>query len=167
MPKKMRRKANRNALLAKLIDNEVRVMDSLNFDKPRTRAFIDMLKALKIDRTVLVALPGDDSVETTRNAKLSARNVDDVTICKADQLTCFEMLNNRYMVIEKSELEAWLSGPSSQTDKSARLEPMGRGNGLKEPRSDRPKRGPEVKGGGKTMAAGGGSGVSAAEKEGA
>jgi large subunit ribosomal protein L4 len=27
MPKKMRRKANRNALLAKLVDNEVRVVD--------------------------------------------------------------------------------------------------------------------------------------------
>jgi large subunit ribosomal protein L4 len=31
MPVKMRRKANRNALLAKLIDNEVKVIDSLSF----------------------------------------------------------------------------------------------------------------------------------------
>ncbi len=154
MPKKMRRKANRNALLAKLIDNEVRIIDSMAFDKPRTRAFVDLMSALKIDRTVLVALPGDDSVESTRNAKLSARNVDDVTICKADQLTCYEMLNHRYLIIEKAELEAWLSGPSSQTDKSARVSPMGKGAGQREPRSARPKRGPEIKGGWKTAGAG-------------
>ena len=34
MPVKMRRKANRNALLSKLIDNEVRVVDDLSFDTP-------------------------------------------------------------------------------------------------------------------------------------
>ncbi|MCB1281978.1 MAG: 50S ribosomal protein L4, partial [Salinibacterium sp.] len=147
MPKKMRRKANRNALLAKLIDNEVRVIDKLAFDRPQTRAFVDLLKALKIDRTVLVALAGDDSVESTRNAKLSARNVDDVTICKSDQLTCYEMLNHRFMVIEKADLEAWLAGPSSQTDKDAKLNPQGKGNGQKAARKARPDRGPSVKGG--------------------
>jgi large subunit ribosomal protein L4 len=146
MPKKMRRKANRNALLAKLVDNEVRVIDRLDFAQPKTRAFSDLLSALKIDRTALVALAGDDSVESTRNAKLSARNIDDVTLCKADQLTCFEMLNHRYLIIEKSELEAWLAGPSSQTGKEAKTAPMGKGQGVREARKPRPDRGPKVKG---------------------
>lgn len=146
MPKKMRRKANRNALLAKLLDNEVRIIDRLDFSQAKTRAFVDLLAALKIDRTALVALPGDDSVESTRNAKLSARNVDDVTICKADQLTCYEMLNHRYLIIEKSQLEAWLSGPSGQTGKEAKTAPMGKGQGVREPRKARPDRGPKVKG---------------------
>ncbi len=150
MPKKMRRKANRNALLAKLIDNEVRVIDKIEFDRPRTRAFVDLISALKIDRTVLVALAGDESVDSNRYAKLSARNVDDVTICKSDQLTCYEMLNNRYMIIAKDDLEAWLSGPSSQTDKSARVSPMGKGRGARPARAARPDRGPSVKGGWKT-----------------
>ena len=48
--------------------------------------------------------------EKSRNTILSARNVPDVTLCRADQLTCFEMLNHRYLVIGKEELEAWLSG---------------------------------------------------------
>ena len=39
MPKKMRRKANLNALLAKLVDNEVRVVDSLKMSAPKTREF--------------------------------------------------------------------------------------------------------------------------------
>lgn len=122
MPKKMRRKANRNALLAKLVDSEVRVVDSIAFDSPRTKGFESMLKALKIDHRALVALPEG---ERGKNARLSARNIADVTLCRADQLTCFELLNHRYLVIEKGELEAWLTGPSSQTDKSAKVNPMG------------------------------------------
>lgn len=124
MPKKMRRKANRNALLAKLMDNEVRVVDGLSFDGPRTRDFVNFIGGLGIDKKALVALSPD--AEKSRNARLSGRNVENVTLCRADQLTCFEMLNHRYLVIDRADLEAWLSGPSSQTDKQAKVEPMGR-----------------------------------------
>ncbi len=124
MPKKMRRKANRNALLAKLVDNEVRIVDSLEFATPKTRDFATFLAAMKIDRNALVALPADG--EKAANARKSARNVDEVTLCRADQLTCFEMLNHRYLVIGRAELEAWLNGPQSQTGKSAKTNPLGR-----------------------------------------
>jgi large subunit ribosomal protein L4 len=123
MPKKMRRKANRNALLAKLVDGEVKIVDRLDFSEPKTKAFSDFLRAVGVDRTALVALSNDPS--RSRNARLSARNIDDVSLCRADQLTCFDMLNSRYLVIERDDLESWLSGPSSQTGKEARVNPMG------------------------------------------
>ncbi|HZW08702.1 MAG TPA: 50S ribosomal protein L4 [Phycisphaerales bacterium] len=124
MPKKMRRKANRNALLAKLVDNEVKIIDDLSFTEPRTRAFADFLRAVGVDHRALLALSKDR--ERSRNVWLSARNVDDVNVCCADQLTAFEMLNHRYLVIGRAELEAWLAGPSSQTGKAAKTDPMGR-----------------------------------------
>ena len=37
MPRRMRRLANRNALLAKLVDQEVLCVDSLDMDAPRTK----------------------------------------------------------------------------------------------------------------------------------
>lgn len=123
MPKKMRRMANRNALLAKLLDGEVRLMDSLQLASPKTKDFATLMQALKIDRTVLVALSQDES--KAHNARLSARNIDDVTTCRIDQLTCFNMLNNRYLIVAKDDLESWLKGPSSQTDKAAKVSPMG------------------------------------------
>src|SRR4051812_38886455 len=124
MPKKMRRKANRNAFLSKLKDNEVRVIDRLEFAEPKTSLFVGFLEAIKVDRSALLALPaeGDKAVSTRR----SARNVEDVTICRADQLNCFDMLNHRYLVIGKTDLEAWLSGPWSQITKEAKVSPMGR-----------------------------------------
>jgi large subunit ribosomal protein L4 len=121
MPKKMRRKANRNALLAKLLDNEVRIVDAIDFQTPRTRDFIDFLKALKIDRSALVALANEN-----HNARKSGRNVEDVTLCQPTQLNCFDLLNHRYLVIAKSDLEAWLAGPWSQTGKDAKTAPQGR-----------------------------------------
>ena len=112
MPVKMRRKANRNALLAKLIDNEVKVVDDLSFATPKTSEFRQLLAALGIDRSCLVAVSADN-----RNAGLGARNIDGVTLCNSQSMTCFEMLNSRYMVIAKADLEAWLTGPGSQTGK--------------------------------------------------
>lgn len=124
MPKKMRRKANRNALLAKLMDNEVRVIDSIAFKEPKTKAFEQFLAAIKVDKSALIALPFDQ--DASLNARLSGRNVESVTMVAPDQLTAFSMLNHRFVVIGKSELEAWLQGPGSQTGKAAKVTPMGR-----------------------------------------
>ncbi len=120
MPRKMRRKANRNALLAKLVDKEVRVIDDLKLSAPKTKEFMSFLEAIKVDRTALVAVAGE--VKTMRQA---GKNVADVTLCRPDQLTAFEMLNHRYLVISKSDLQAWLTGPSSQTGKDAKVNPLG------------------------------------------
>ncbi|MBL8763244.1 MAG: 50S ribosomal protein L4 [Phycisphaerae bacterium] len=121
MPKKMRRKANRNALLAKLVDNEVRVVDSLELGSPKTKEFVTLLGALKIDRTALVALPS-----VAVNSRKAAANLGDVTLCQPGQLNCFDLLNHRYLIIAKSDLEAWLQGPWSQTGKDAKISPRGR-----------------------------------------
>lgn len=103
MPVKMRRKANRNALLAKLIDAEVKVIDDLSIKAPKTKDFKAILDACGIDRSCLVAVPTDNA-----NVRLSARNIERVTLCNSAQLTCFEMLNHRYLLISKADLEAWL-----------------------------------------------------------
>jgi large subunit ribosomal protein L4 len=124
MPKKMRRKANRNALLAKLLDNEVRIVDAIAFGTPKTKDFANFLAAIKVDRSALVALSADPAKST--NARKSGRNVEAVTLVRSDQLNAFNMLNHRFLVISKTDLEAWLSGPTSQTGKEAKISPLGR-----------------------------------------
>jgi hypothetical protein len=63
---------------------------------------------------------------SSNNAVLSGRNVEGVTIVRCDQINAFNMLNHRYMVIGKGDLEAWLKGASSQTTKEAKINPIGR-----------------------------------------
>jgi len=105
LTKKMRRLANRNALLAKLVDGEVKCVDALTFDGPRTRDMAGVVTALGIDRTCLLALD-----PANRNAALSARNLENVDTIRIDQLNAFELLNHRFLVIDRAGLESFLDG---------------------------------------------------------
>lgn len=105
LPTRMKRLANRNALLAKLVDNEVKCFDSLAFAAPKTSDFAKMLQAVGIDRTCLVAVDFGNT-----NGRLSARNVDGVNVVRIDQLNVFDLLNHRYLVVDKAALLAFIEG---------------------------------------------------------
>jgi large subunit ribosomal protein L4 len=100
----MRRLANRNALLAKLVDNEVKCFTAFDFQAPKTADFAKMIEAVGINRTCLVATD-----KTNRNAMLSARNLANVDVCRIDQLNAFELLNHRFLVVDKASLVAFLN----------------------------------------------------------
>ena len=119
MPHKMRRLANRNALLAKAIDGEIKLVDVPASDAPSTKGFIKLLESLNIDRTCLVALADVRTVEAK-----SARNIPGVTVTQSEQLNVFELLNHRYLVMHKDAFEAYLAkfvndapASESRTDK--------------------------------------------------
>ncbi len=147
MPVKMRRKANRNALLAKILGSgkfgsEIRVIDDLSMPAPKTRDFVAFLASLKLDRSALIVLSEDP--QRSDAVRKSARNVADIELIPMSQMTAFEMLNHRYLIIGKSELEAWLAGPTSQTGKQAKVDPMGRHE--RKPRRNAKPRGKKVRG---------------------
>ena len=108
MPRKMRRLANRNALLAKAVDQELKVVDQLALDTPSTRQFAAILNNLSIDRSCLIALGSTVGPEAK-----SARNLDAVTIRRVDQLNAFDMLNHRYVLVDKASLAKWLAGDTA------------------------------------------------------
>src|SRR6476659_6767296 len=58
MPKKARQLATKSALLSKLQSNDVRVVDQLGLEQPKTKLVVQMYKALGIERSCLLALPG-------------------------------------------------------------------------------------------------------------
>lgn len=103
MPRKMRQLANRNALLAKAVDGEIKLVDIPAGDSPSTKAFSALLGALGIDRTVLVALADTRSAEAK-----SARNLGSVSVTQIDRLHAFEVLNHRYVLAHKDAFEAYL-----------------------------------------------------------
>lgn len=111
LSKQMRRLANRNALLAKMKDfdgnalQEVKVIDQFGIDTPKTSEMANTLKALGVDRTCLVALETAD-----REVALSARNLENVDTIRVDQLNAFDILNHRFLVIERAVLESFIDG---------------------------------------------------------
>ena len=114
MPKKMRQLANRNALLAKLVDGEVKCIIDLDFDTPKTQEFKAILDAVGVNRSCLVAIDSEN-----RNAAVSARNLDNVDTIRVDQLNVFELLNHRFLVVDKASIEAFLDGSVWKNDEEA------------------------------------------------
>jgi len=103
MPKKQRRLARDSAILAKLLDNNVAVVDGLEFEKPHTRGFVSVLDNLKI-------LPKDSCLVTIgsvdENLYKSARNIPKVTVMSVAELNAGDICNHRKMLFTR---EAFLS----------------------------------------------------------
>ena len=70
MPLKQRRLARNNAILAKILSGELKLLESLAFSTPKTKDVVRVLKALGADRSVLIATQGID-----RNVYLGGRNI--------------------------------------------------------------------------------------------
>jgi len=104
MPTKMRRLANRNAILAKALDGEIKLVEGFDFDTPSTKKFAGVIEALKIDRTCLVAF-GDTRTPACRSAK----NLDNVDVTLVDRLNTFEVLNHRYLVADRQAFEDYIA----------------------------------------------------------
>lgn len=102
--KKMRRLARNSALLAKMLSNDLCVVDSISYAAPKTKPFAQLLGRLGIDRSCLLALDASD-----KNVVLSARNVDRLTICLGSQLNAYNILKNRKLLITRQAFEGLLA----------------------------------------------------------
>jgi large subunit ribosomal protein L4 len=99
MPKKQRKLARDSAILAKLLSNNVVVVDGLSFEKPKTRDFVNILNNLKIERSCLVTISSEDV-----NIYKSAKNVPKVAVMPVDELNAAEICRYRKMLFTKEAL---------------------------------------------------------------
>jgi large subunit ribosomal protein L4 len=106
LPKKMRRLARNNAILAKLQAGDVAVVDGLQFDAPRTRAFAGMMRALDASKGCVLALKALD-----RNAYLSGRNIPKTEVLPVRELNAYNVLRRSKLIFTKDAFECLLKDP--------------------------------------------------------
>lgn len=111
MPRKQRRLATDSAVLAKLLDNSVVVVDELGLERPKTKDFVKILGNLQI--------PGKDSClvainDIDANVYKSARNIPRIAVMAVDELNAGDVCNYSKMVFTK---EAFMSFLHSRQDK--------------------------------------------------
>lgn len=99
MPRKMRRLALRSALSVKAASEEIIVLDTLDFENPKTAQMLELLDNLKVEGSAVILLP-----ERNENVEKSARNLKDVKTLRADYLNIKDLLGNDYIIIPKSAL---------------------------------------------------------------
>jgi large subunit ribosomal protein L4 len=108
LPKKAVRLATRMALAAKLRDDQVTLIDQLQFTEPRTRDMAAILKALNIDGdSLLVAVAGHD-----QNVYKSIRNLTGVSVLPVAELNALSVLRPKRLLMTTSALDAFRNRPA-------------------------------------------------------
>jgi large subunit ribosomal protein L4 len=98
-PKKMVKLATRSALSDRAADGKVVVVDSWDFETPKTKVAKQALEALDLSGSVLVVLTVDDT-----NAMLSFRNLPNVQVISAGELNAYDVLCSDWVVFTQASL---------------------------------------------------------------
>lgn len=98
--KKMKQLARRSAWSVKAAQNELTVIDSINFEAPRTKDFVAFAKAVKADGKKLLLVVGQDN----RNVYLSARNIPNTEVMRAADVNTYALLNASAVVMTEEAL---------------------------------------------------------------
>jgi large subunit ribosomal protein L4 len=106
LPKKMRRLARNNAILAKLVSGDVMIVEDLAFEKPRTKMFASMLSALGSDRGCVVAMK-----EMDRNIYLSGRNIAKTDVKSVRELNAYDVLRRKKLIFTKDAFDSLKDDP--------------------------------------------------------
>jgi len=115
MPLKQRRLARNNAILSKILDGHLKLLDGLKVANPKTKEVVKVLKALDAERSVLILTQGLD-----RNVWLAGRNIAKVLIKPASDVNAYDVLSKRTMIMTKDSLAEMLKASSPSKVKAAK-----------------------------------------------
>lgn len=99
MNKKERRLALKSALSFKVIANELKVIDSLILNNAKTVEFKNLMKELKIDKSVLFV-----TADLSDNLILASRNIKDVKVILAGELNAYDVTCYDYLVVTEEAM---------------------------------------------------------------
>ncbi len=108
-PRKYNKKQNRkervlalkSALSYKVQDKEIIVLDNLNIDTNKTKDMLKILEAIKANKNILIVVN-----ELTDNVILSSRNIPNVVLLKADEISTLDVIASDCLVITEDAVKA-------------------------------------------------------------
>ncbi|PRY82399.1 50S ribosomal protein L4 [Alkalibacterium olivapovliticus] len=100
LPKKVRRLAIKSVLSTKAIDEDIIVIDGLNFDAPKTREFRAVLNNFDANRKVLIVVEDDNEF-----ARLSARNIPGVKVVAPTNVSVLDVVAHDKLILTKAALD--------------------------------------------------------------
>lgn len=111
MPKRMRRLACRNALLARILAGDVVVIEKLEFDKPQTGRLQSTLRGLGADRGCLLAL-----AEPNTEIYKSGRGLPRTEVIPVSELNAYALLRRKKVVFTKAAFDVLNQNMASGTE---------------------------------------------------
>ncbi|MCB0729648.1 MAG: 50S ribosomal protein L4 [Ignavibacteriae bacterium] len=99
--KKVKKLARKSALSHKAKAEQIIVVEDFNFDNPKTKEFVEILKSLKIEGKKILLLTS----ENLENVYKSGRNVAKVNVLEATNASTYDIVNNQILMLQKSAVE--------------------------------------------------------------
>merc|ERR1712176_538216 len=99
--KNLKRLARKSALSIQAKENNIVVLKDFNFDAPKTKDFIQILKDLGVENKKSLFV----FAETNKNVYLSSRNLKNVKTVSDSKISTYDVLNASKVVLLESSLE--------------------------------------------------------------
>jgi large subunit ribosomal protein L4 len=98
--KKVKDLARKSALTYKAKDNSIAILEDFNFEAPKTKQYISLLKSLSLnDKKTLLVLP-----EANQNVVRSGRNIQNTKIITVDQINTYDLINADQLILVESSI---------------------------------------------------------------
>lgn len=99
--KKVAQLARKSALSYKAKAEQIMVVDDFDFDSPKTKELVGILKSLNVDGKKTLLL----TAGTREKVYLSGRNVPKLNIIQAANASTYDLVNNQLLLVQKSAVE--------------------------------------------------------------
>ena len=96
IPKTMKKVALTSALTSKVNENELVVLENLEFDAPKTKEAVAMLKAFNANKTLII------TAETNENVFKSARNIEGVAVMPVNNINVYDLLKYTKVIMTEA-----------------------------------------------------------------
>ena len=97
--KKVKRLAMKSALSSKVEGNELVVFDALNIEAPKTKEMVKVLKAVDVEKALIVLADKDEAVER------ASANIQGVKTTLVGTLSVYEILKYEKLILTKASVE--------------------------------------------------------------
>ena len=97
--KKVKRLALKSALTTKVLENNIIVLDTLNFDEVKTKNMAKVLENIKVEKALVVL------AERNSNVQLSTRNIPNVKAALVNTINTYDLLKYQTLVITNDAVE--------------------------------------------------------------
>ena len=99
--KKLKQLARKSALTYKALESAIVIVDSLQYEAPKTKNMLALMENLKVaGKKPLIILP-----EANKNVYLSARNLPYVNVTTISELNSYRILNAKSLIIVQAALD--------------------------------------------------------------
>ena len=99
VPKKVKRLALKMALSSKLNEQQLIVLDQFKLDRIKTKDFMNVIKALDVQKALVVTEGADEHLEK------SSRNIPDIKVLRSEGLNVYDILKYKNLVLLEAAIK--------------------------------------------------------------